>query len=120
MDMIYRMRDNNCHKFVIHLLNIACLVGRKLVTTSFGFSQQTMGPKYEYNSETGEYEKVEMPPPKEPKPPKVYVSTDLFYSEDCAVMAGRTTEEAYLLSEEEKGKVLGRALEIMGGEFEGW
>ncbi|KIM35398.1 hypothetical protein M413DRAFT_32516 [Hebeloma cylindrosporum] len=119
MDMVYRMRDNNCQKFAIHLLNLVCLVGRERVVTSFGFAQETMGPEIKYSEETGEFEieEVEMAPPKEEEP-EVTICRDLFYVEEYVALAGSTTDIPYTLSEEEKTKVLDRALALMGGEFD--
>ena len=37
MTPVYHVRTNNCHKFVIELLNLICDANRKRVMTTFGF-----------------------------------------------------------------------------------
>ncbi|KDR69149.1 hypothetical protein GALMADRAFT_160688 [Galerina marginata CBS 339.88] len=113
MDPKYEVETNNCHKFAINLLTNICLVGRKLLDTSYAPEQQVEGPKF--NEETEKFEVEETPAPvAEEKPPVTTVSTQLYYA-PCAAAGSRFTNDNVPLTKEERKELLDRAAEIMGG-----
>jgi hypothetical protein len=114
MDAYYRLKDNNCQKFSINLLDIICQVGRRKFHTSYDPAAAEAGP--EFDPETGMFKPRPVVPKVEEKPKPVTEGVQLYY-EPYLISGTTITDDVVELGDQEKKEVLDRAKDITEGRL---
>ncbi|TFK43225.1 hypothetical protein BDQ12DRAFT_661928 [Crucibulum laeve] len=119
MDQKYRLKDNNCQKFAIYLLDEICQAGRRKFETSYAPSAVESAPEYIWDKEKGIFVEVPRPPPpaRNEEKQEHKAGKQLYY--EPFIMAGcEITEEVVPLTDAEHEEVMKRAKDITEGRID--